>query len=108
MVREVGSFCSAVCGRRTLVANLSFFFDAWLASCCNDFLDSGVIIGVAEGRASALPGGPGDPTSNHRNTVSLRSSIVPHAARPQLATIIRTSATRVQTRIRTQRLIVAE
>src|SRR5436190_23907348 len=110
MVWVVGSFCSAVFDRCTLLlANLSFFFDALLASFFNDFLDSGVIIGVAWGRASALPGRPGDPTSNHRDTVSLKSSIAPHAARPKLAdTIIRTSATRAQARIGTQRLIVAD
>src|SRR6516164_8750809 len=107
MVWEVGGFRSAVCGRCTLVANLSFFFDALRASFFNDF--SGGIVGVACGGASALPGRPGDPASNHRDMVSLRSSIAPHAARPRLAdTIIRTSATRAQARIGTQRLIVAD
>src|SRR5580704_9271243 len=101
MVWEVGSFCSAVCGRCTLVANLSFFFGALLASFFNDF--SGGIIGVACGRASALPDRPGDPTSNHRDAASLRSSIAPHAARPKPAdTIIRTNATRAQARINTR------
>src|SRR6516162_813808 len=103
MVWEVGGLCSAVCRRCTLVANLSLFFDALLASFFNDF--SGGIVGVPCGSWSALPGRPGDPTSNNRDTVSLRSSIARHAARPRLAdTIIRTSATRAQARIGTQRL----
>ena len=109
MVWEVRGFCSAVCGRCALVANVSFFFEALLASFFNDFLDSGAIVAVAWGRESALPGRPGDPTSNHRDTVSLRSSIAPHAARLRLAdTVIKTSATRAQARIGTKRLIVAD
>jgi hypothetical protein len=113
MVWEVGSFCSAVCGRCTFLAGLSFFFDvfdpllaSFFASFFNDFF--GGIIGVAFGKWSAKkpPGRPRDfPTSNHREGASLRSSIAPHAARPKLAdTAIRTSATRAHARIDTHSL----
>jgi hypothetical protein len=112
MVWEVGSFCSAVCGRCTLLAGLSFFdvFDALLASFFNDFF--GGIIGVVFGKWSAKnpPGRPEDfPASNHRDMASLRSSIALHAARPKLAdTAIRTSATRAHARIDTRGFIVAD
>src|SRR5215468_5555925 len=108
MVWEVGRFSSPVRCRCTLVANLSFVFDALLASFFNDF-PGGILVGVACGGASTLPVRPGDPTSNHRDAVSLRSSIAPHAARPKLAdTVIRTSATRAQAPTDTRGLIVAD
>ena len=97
---EVDSFFSTVCGRCTLL--LSFFFDALLAPFFNGF--SGGIIGFASGKSSENTPRPlGDfPTSNHRETAALRSSIALHAARPMLAeTATKTSATRAQARIDT-------
>jgi len=67
VVLEVGSFFSAVCGRCPLLAGLSFFFDALLASFLDGF--SGGIIGGASGNLLAnTPGPPGVfPMSNHRD-----------------------------------------
>ena len=67
VVLEVGSFFSAVCGRCPLLAGLSFFFDALLASFLDGF--AGGRIGVTSGKSSAnAPRPPGVfPMSNHRD-----------------------------------------
>src|SRR6516165_3886330 len=104
MVWEVGSFWSALCGRCTLPAGLSFFFDVFDvfdvfdSLLFNDFFPGAIIVVVFGKWSAKNPSGrPGDfPTSNHRDVASLRSSIEPHAATSKVAgtAISRTSVTR--------------
>ena len=115
MVWEVGSFCSALCGRCTLRAGLSFFFDVFDvfdALLFNDFLPGAIIVVVFGKWSAKNPSGrPGDfPTSNHRDMASLRSSIEPHAATSKVAdtAISRTSATRAHARIVTSGFILVD
>jgi hypothetical protein len=91
---------ATVCGRCSLRADLTCFFDGLLASFFDGF--SGGITGVASGKSSSnSPRSLGSfPDSTQRKKASFSSSIAAHPARPKLAdAATRTSATRARARV---------
>ena len=97
---ETGGFfrSSTVCGRCSLLAALSFFFDALLASSPKIF--SGGRPTATSGKPpESFPSCPPSDFSVAKDIVSFSSSIE-HPARPKLAnTAIKTSTSRAQARI---------
>jgi hypothetical protein len=88
---------ATICGRCSLRADLSCFFDVLLASFFGGF--SGETAGVASGANTPRSLGSFS-DSTHRRMVSLSSSMAAHPARPKHAeTDAEMSATRAQTRI---------